>query len=332
MGGALHSRPVTAQLAILVVRFGALGDVVLATPLLRAIGRAHPGAAVTFVTKAAWAPLLTAHPHVARVEALGSGESVRSLAARLRRTRWDHRLDLHGSLRSRALRLLVGGRWRGIRKPRFRRALRVWTGADPGPIPAVAEQYFRAARDLAVVPDGAPALVVPTPGDAARAVAVRPGARYVVLAPGAAHATKRWPTTHWNRLAGLLANRGWATVAVGAPDDAHRVTAPMVVPACGVGLGSTAAILRDAAAVVAGDTGLMHLATAVATPVVTLFGPTDPLLGYGPYRAAATVLTRDLPCRPCSVYGRAHCPLGHHRCMIEITPDEVARAVQDLLT
>jgi heptosyltransferase-2 len=98
-----------------------------------------------------------------------------------------------------------------------------------------------------------------------------------------------------------------------------------------MGLGPTAALLADAAVAVAGDTGLMHLATAVATPVVALFGPTDPALGYAPYHARAVVLARDLPCRPCSVYGGAHCPLGHHECMIGITPDEVARAVQGLL-
>jgi len=327
-----HSRPVTAHPSVLVVRFGALGDVVLATPLLRAIARAHPRATVTFVTKAAWAPLLAGHPHVTHVEPLALDEPVWALAARLRRRTWDHRLDLHGSPRSRALRALVGGRWRGYRKPRLGRALRVWTGARVTPVPPVAEQYFAAARDLGVVPDGGPAHLAPGPADAARAAAVMPPRPYVILAPGAAHATKRWPTVHWNRLATLLDGRGLRTVVVGAAADAGRVTAPAAVIACGIGLGPTAALLRGAAAAVAGDTGLMHLATAVAAPVVALFGPTDPALGYAPYRARATVLARDLPCRPCSSYGGAHCPLRHHRCMIDLTPEEVMQAVHDLLT
>lgn len=150
--------------------------------------------------------------------------------------------------------------------------------------------------------------------------------------PGAAHATKRWPSHHWNRLAAALDGLGVRSVIVGAAEDEGLVTAGDAVSACGVGLGPTTAVLRSAAVVVASDSGLMHLATAVGTPVVALFGPTDPSLGYGPYRSHAVVLARPLPCRPCSVYGGPHCPMRHHRCMIDLTPEEVAEAVQGLLT
>jgi heptosyltransferase-2 len=71
----------------------------------------------------------------------------------------------------------------------------------------------------------------------------------------------------------------------------------------------------------------MHMATAMRVPVVTLFGPTVQAFGFAPYRARATVLERDLPCRPCSAQGGPVCPLGHHRCLREITPDEVGRAL-----
>jgi len=318
---------VSGRPAVLVVRFGALGDVVLTTPLLRALRRAHPGAAITLVTRAAWAPLLVSHPHVARVEALQPDEPLRALARRLRATAWDHRLDLHGSPRSRLLRLLVGGRWGGWRKPRLRRALRVWTRRRLGPaLTPVPELYFGAARALGIAPDGGPPEIHPGPEDDARAAAVAPDAAFVALAPGAAHATKRWPPSHWERLAGLLRASGIPTVAVGAEHE--RGLVPTALDACGIGLGPTAALLARAAVVVAHDSGLMHLATAVGTPVVALFGPTVPDLGYGPYRADAVVLERALPCRPCSVYGGAHCPLGHHRCMIDLMPDTVADAVR----
>ena len=79
--------------------------------------------------------------------------------------------------------------------------------------------------------------------------------------------------------------------------------------------------------VVAGDTGVMHMATAMRTPVVTLFGPTVRAFGFAPYRAPATILERDLPCRPCSAQGGSACPLGHHRCLSDIAPADVVDAL-----
>lgn len=314
--------------AVLVVRFGALGDVVLTTPLLRAIRGAHPRAAITVVTRERWAPIFAHNPHVAAVETLGA-DGLAGLARRLRARRWDHRLDLHGSLRSRALRLLVGGRWSGWRKPRLRRALLRWTGTNPlRPIAPMAEQYFAAARALDVHPDGDPAECFTSPEADRAASAVAPRTPFVALAPGAAHATKRWPGAHWRALAGLLRAEGLGVASVGTVGERDVLNGCDVADASGLGLAPTAALIRAAAAAVTHDSGLMHVAAAVRTPVVALFGPTVPAFGYGPYRARGAVVERSLSCRPCSVYGGRHCPRRHHRCMIEITPTEVAQTVK----
>jgi ADP-heptose:LPS heptosyltransferase len=90
----------------------------------------------------------------------------------------------------------------------------------------------------------------------------------------------------------------------------------------------TGALLARARVVVSGDTGVMHMATGVGTPVVALFGPTVEQFGFFPYRAASIVLQRDLACRPCSSTGTPRCPLGHHRCLVDIAPAEVAGAVE----
>lgn len=313
---------------ILLVRFGALGDVVLTTPLVRALRRAHPHAAITFVTKARYAPILAHNPHLAGLATLGPGHALRDLAAALRRTRWDYRLDLHGSLRARALRALVGGRWRAPPRQRVRRALLTRWGLDAiGLTVPAAERYFGAARDLAVVPDGGPAEVRTSLEDERRAAAIAPPGTYVALAPGAAHATKRWPAVHWRALARRLLAEHSQVVGVGSAHERGLLDVPGAVDAFGLALGPTAALLRGARLVVANDSGLMHLATAVGTPVVALFGPTTRQLGYFPYRARALVLERELACRPCSPYGGAYCPRGDHRCMIGVTPEEVAAAV-----
>jgi heptosyltransferase-2 len=93
----------------------------------------------------------------------------------------------------------------------------------------------------------------------------------------------------------------------------------------------SAGLIERAQVVVAGDTGVMHMSTALDTPVVALFGPTVKALGFFPYQARATVLELDLACRPCSKMGGPVCPLGHHRCLVDISPGEVAAAVEEWL-
>jgi heptosyltransferase-2 len=124
--------------------------------------------------------------------------------------------------------------------------------------------------------------------------------------------------------------RGQTVVGLGTEPERALLSEPGVVSGFGTELGLAAALLRGARAAVANDSGLMHLATAVGTPVVALFGPTAPTFGYAPYRSPARVLEVALPCRPCTVFGGAHCPMRHHRCMIDLDPERVAAALESL--
>jgi heptosyltransferase-2 len=74
---------------------------------------------------------------------------------------------------------------------------------------------------------------------------------------------------------------------------------------------------------VAGDTGVLHLATALRVPVVGLYGPTVREFGFFPYHADYRAVQHQLPCRPCSSQGGPHCPRGHHNCLERLEPDEV---------
>src|SRR2546428_9407869 len=144
-------------LRILCVRFSSIGDVLLTTPLVRALHRRHPEAELYFVTKRAMAPLVVENPHLTRVIELEPNERITDLARRLRPLGATHGLDLHGSLRSAALRLLVRTRWRGYSKRRLARTLLIGTKIDlyHARVP-VAARYFEAARGLDVRPDGGP--------------------------------------------------------------------------------------------------------------------------------------------------------------------------------
>jgi lipopolysaccharide heptosyltransferase II len=293
------------------------------------------------LTKREFVPLLSHNPNVSRVIGLPPGGSLLRLAAELRGDEYTHFLDLHDNLRSRALRVLVPGRWHGYPKHRWARTLLIHAKRnryrDRRPVP---ERYFSAARDLGVVPDGRPPEFF-VGAEASEQVAtwlnevgLESEPNVVAMAPGAAHATKRWPLEHWRTLVDKAVRDGHAVVIVGGPDDAalgaalSHGTGARVANAAGLfGLQATGAILKRARAVVSGDTGVMHMATGVGAPVVALFGPTVEAFGFFPYSSQATVLELPLPCRPCSSQGGPRCPLGHHRCLVDLRPDVAHEAL-----
>jgi heptosyltransferase-2 len=314
--------------------------VLLLTPLIRALRARHPAATLTALTKQEWAPLLSANPHLDQVATIARGQSLVPLARALRSVNFTHRLDLHASVRSRMLRLLVPGTWHGFdARRKEREALirrREWRYRDHVP---VAERYSEAAASLDVAPDGKPAELFVSPAAEARAEEWLGrhglGQELVVCAPGAAHATKRWPMPHWHQLMAMLTARGLVPVVIGGPaeretgrDLVRRSEGRAASAAGDLDLQATAALLRRARVAISGDTGAMHMATAVGTPVLALFGPTVEAFGFFPYRATAEVLQRELECRPCSSKGTPRCPLGHHRCMEELLPADVMDRVE----
>jgi heptosyltransferase-2 len=323
-----------------------MGDVILTTPLLRALRQRHPDADIAYLTRPAFVPLLEHHPAQPRILPFDpASEPLAALARQLRGERFTHHLDLHGVGRTRVLRLLVPGRWCGYSKRRLARWALVHLKRNiyRDSVPE-AERFFEAARDLDVVPDGRPADVGIGDAAAARAEAWLTDHRLggtrplVSVVPGAAHFTKRWPVEHWIALTHDLVTRGYDVLVLGGRDyvDACAAIAEAgsghAASSAGLlGLQETARLLECSRVAVAGDTGLMHLATAVGTPVVALYGPTVRQFGFTPYRARAALLERDLPCRPCSAQGGPACPLGHHRCLRDIAPADVCDRALRLL-
>jgi heptosyltransferase-2 len=130
-------------------------------------------------------------------------------------------------------------------------------------------------------------------------------------------------------------------VVVGGGDDvtlgeqivaAVRPSGRPAVNACGkLTLRESAALIGRAAVLVTNDSAPLHLATAMGTPVVALFGPTVTEFGFGPLRAGDIALgVEGLACRPCSPHGPSQCPLQHHRCMRELTVTAVIAAIEEI--
>lgn len=322
---------------VLVVRFSSIGDILLTTPLLRAIRTKWPGARLTVLTKRQYVQLVSDNPNVTEVFGIAPQDTMRGIARLIRRVQYTHILDLQGGLRTAPLRLLAKGPWSGYSHRRIARELLIRFKynryEEHVPVPL---RYFEAAADLELTPDDGPPefFLNPSAEERAGAWLARAGVGtrrpFVAIAPGAAHATKRWPVDHWIKLARQIIHTGADIVALGGPEDSATGAeiagraGPSVASAAGdLSLQETGAVLKRAAALISGDTGVMHMATGVGTPVVALFGPTVRQFGFFPYNAHASVVERDLACRPCSAHGSDACPLEHHLCMREIHPDMV---------
>lgn len=326
----------------LLIQTAFLGDVVLTTPLLTALAERH--GPVDVVTTPAAAPLLETHPAVRRVFPYDKRKTdrgwrgLRALAGRLAAERYGNAYLPHRSLRTAALALLA----RIPSRIGFRGGWSfLYTEAREKPVSGP-----ECDRLLALVGEApgayAPALRPSTEDEAAAAALLRDGgiaAGFVALAPGSIWGSKRWP--HYGELARQLAQRT-AVLVVGGPDDAglgeeiRRAAAGgegrrRIVNACGkLTLRQSAALIGHADVLVTNDSAPLHMATAMGTPIVAVFGPTVPEFGFGPIRPGDVALGMDgLPCRPCSRHGPPECPLGHHRCMRGLSPDAVLAAIEE---
>jgi heptosyltransferase-2 len=334
--------PLTADHSrCLVIQTAFLGDVVLTTPLIsRLAGRHGP---VDVVTTPAAASLLDHHPavnDVLRYDKHGAERgwrAFRRLGTELRARRYERVYLPHRSVRSAVLAL-----WSGANE-------RIGFGDSPAAltytsrVPRLREGHeverllgLAGVRPEENVP---PVSLGLAPTDLAAADAWLAshgvGSDFVALAPGSVWATKRWPY-----YAELAAGIDRTSVIVGGTEDAEL--ARTVVEAAGgravsaagaLSLRGSAALIQRAAVLVTNDSAPLHLATAVGTPVVAVFGPTVPEFGFGPRGPGDIVLGHgELPCRPCSKHGPPACPLGHHRCMRDLSVAAVSAAVGRIIS
>jgi heptosyltransferase-2 len=324
----------------LVIQTAFLGDVVLTTPLLTALAERY--GPVDVVTTAAAGSLLDLHPavhEVIRYDKHGEDRgwrAFRRLSLRLRQRHYERVFLPHRSFRSGLLALGSGARER----IGFADSPAALTYTQRVPRLKEGHEVERLLQLAGLKPGepGPPVSLGLAPTDLAAAdawlAAHGVGSDFVALAPGSVWATKRWP--YYDQLAARLDRM---SVIVGGAEDqqlADRIVAAAngrAVSAAGaLSLRGSAALIRRAAALVTNDSAPLHLATAVGTPVLALFGPTVPEFGFGPRRPGDIVLGYDeLPCRPCSPHGPPACPLGHHRCMRDLSVAGVAAALDRVI-
>jgi lipopolysaccharide heptosyltransferase I len=289
------------------------------------------------------------------------------LAAKLRAAAYDLVVDMHGQFRTACLTLATGAPVRiGFDRPRasvwgasprkFPEQARkhAWQGAREGswlaythhiPVPTLdlhaVDRYLNVGPILAL--DKEPAdFSFPIPQVATSRIdsLLRhfgiDSREIVIIAPGTIWETKQWGSEKFAKVAGQFMSKGFAVVLIGSQRERIvceevAALAPGVVDLAGMtALSELAALIRRSAISITNDSGPMHLAVALDRPVVSIFGPTDPIW-IGPYRRANAVLQADLECSPCYLRRLKHCH-HDHACMRSVSSSAVIERAESILS
>lgn len=343
---------------ILAIKLRALGDTVLMTAAIRELKKAFPTAEIDVVVTQAWAPLLESDPDISRIwkyerykDATSRAKAIARLALRLRREKYDAVVNFHASPSSATLAFAMGARVRSIHFHGHRDKNRYSTVEVPGKgiLKPIIERDMDTVRALGVhVPAGRMPVITLAPEERENAVrwitAAKLRAPLLVIGLGASRPAKSWPIERFAQLACEWANHGWV-LAVAGPDETAEVHRFLTAVEAlsqdgnlrarirvenGFDLRTLASIFSQAAVYVGNDSGPKHIAIAVGTPTVTLFGPEHPFEWHPYPRAQHPILfVENLACRRdadpgmpawCGVHD---CVVEKHRCMTEISVESV---------
>jgi heptosyltransferase-1 len=321
---------------ILIVRLGAFGDIVHAVPVLAALRHRWSDARIDWVVDRRYRRVLDLVSGLDDVIEVGATSWPLALPA-LRRGGYDIAIDLQGLMKSAAIAKGSGARRvLGFHRDHLReRAARIfYTEAVVPPASGhVVEKNMAALAALGIIagPPQFPLVVPPSPvvDEARAALGLKPGDRFAVINPSAGWPNKQWPPERYGAVAAhLLKRHGLKSAVIWGPgeralaakvadsSDAAAEVAPSTT------LGALAALLRAAAVIISGDTGPLHLATALRTPAIGVFGPTSGARN-GPFDPADVSVSRFEQCE-CHHKRRCRRPTP---CIMDISIGEVTGAV-----
>lgn len=331
--------------SVLIVKPSSMGDIIHAFPVVAAIKKARPDVTVDWIAADGFTELVRLSPHVNDVIPFFRKEwgrnwwrpsTLRSVAGFLRDgvggRRYDAVLDLHGLFRSGLITAFAKAPMKiGFSNARELAGLFYNTKITAPPKAHAVDRLMSALAGLGVAVDGPPAFDIAIPGEARSwAAKITPESPFVAVNPNARWATKRWPIASFAALSKEIYRRSGAlTVIVGGPEDVERgeELARLIGPAAtnltnSGGFARLAAVLERATLMITNDSGPMHLSAGVGTPVVAMFGPTDPAL-VGPYGKRHVTLKASVDCAPC----RNKTGCSHSiECMTKITVEDALSA------
>jgi predicted lipopolysaccharide heptosyltransferase III len=332
---------------VLLVRLRSIGDTVLSTPSPYALRRFLPQAQIDILVEDWVAPVLDDHPHVDNVVVLErAGVISRARVARqIRSTGYDVVYNLHGGTTATFLTRATGARHRvGLKSYQY---AHLHNHQAPSPLLLWGQQKTHSVeQQLALLGwTGVPVTDRPRShlaitSEAAAAVNQRlteagiENQKIALIHPAAAFATKQWATEKFARVAHSLADRGVVSVAIGGPEDRDVLKsltkqAPVPIASFDVSLPEVSALAARSAIFVGNDSGIAHIAAAVGTPSVVIFGSSN-VAHWRPWnKTAAEVVFEEMPCQPCHGYFCEKFP--QPECILRVPVERVIAAIDKTL-
>jgi ADP-heptose:LPS heptosyltransferase len=322
---------------ILIIRFSSIGDIVLTTPVVRALKQQVKGIEIHYLTKAQFTPILQENPYIDRI--IGLENNLGDTIQVLKKEDYDHIIDLHHNLRTTIIKRKLGRPSSSFNKLNIQKWLLVNWKIDRMPPVHIVDRYLDAAAFLGINNDQQgldffiPEKEEIHPSDYLAAFS-QP---YMAVAVGANHFTKQIPG---DKIVNIVNQVGVPVILLGGNDvdkQAEEMVPLLKVPtynAVGkINLYQSASFIRQSHVVLTPDTGMMHIAAAYKKNTVSLWGNTVPELGMYPYLAgdqSKIFEITSLKCRPCSKIGYDKCPKKHFNCMRQINDNDVSQYILGL--
>jgi heptosyltransferase-2 len=337
---------------VLVFQTAFTGDVILTLPMIQRLKLTLPEVLIDVVATPAGAAVLANHPAVDQIIPYDKKKTERGLlpalrlARRLRARAYDVAIIPHRSIRSAGLCYAAGI----PRRIGFSTSAGRFLLTDIVPYDGTSHEIRRNMAlleplGIAPNPDELPSLY-PSAGDVQVVERlldgwnVRQHQDMIAIAPGSVWATKRWLPERYHELALRLTEEGFAVVLIGGKEDvtlgeqiAAELAPHTVLNAMGaLTVLQSAELIRRCRVAVTNDSSPMHIAVAMRTPVVAIFGATVPEFGFAPVgKHDQIVQTSGLPCRPCAIHGGNRCPITTFDCMKNITVEQVLASIHHVL-
>lgn len=321
---------------ILIIRFSSIGDIVLTTPVIRCLKNKYPDSEIHYLTKFSFKSVIESNPYIEKVWTIK--QDVKEVIGKLEKVGFDHVIDLHKNIRSKQVCFKLKTNYSSFYKLNFQKWLLTNLKINKLPNKHIVDRYIDAVKHLGIINDNKGLDFFINPKNEVEAPF---SDKYIALVIGAAHATKALTS---QKNADIIKTLSLPVVLIGGSNDILKAEEIIglsnkknLISICGkYNIEQSASILKQSEVVISPDTGMMHIASALQKPIISIWGNTVPEFGMYPYIPKDTskvniVEVKGLSCRPCSKIGFDSCPKKHFHCISNVDVKKVKSIIDSIV-